>query len=174
MLNGLWLILFAFIFLVLISKSVSNFLNYSRSGDNTYIKKLAVMWLVPSLFIVAVVMLSWSLSLTQVNRDRIVGSYEVDDSFYPGSNANWQKKHYRFEVHSDNTFKLYLRLADNSEAEYLGNITWANENPEKWSIAMHDPHHVVDPNPTLYREKFGFYYVFRTQKFGNMFFRKTK
>ncbi len=69
---------------------------------------------------------------------------------------------------------LYIRLVDNSEVEYLGKITWANENPEKRSIAMITPHHVVDPHPVLYRERFSYYYVFRTQKFGNMFFRKLK
>lgn len=100
--------------------------------------------------------------------------YEIDTSFYPGKNANWQKEHFRFQVKQDDTFIFYDRLADNSEREYHGSITWAHQNPEKWSIQMNESHHVIDPHPVLYRNQKQIYYVFRSKLFGNMFFRKAE
>ncbi len=173
MLAGLWLLLFVLITLILIYKSVLSLLDYFNSRDLLHLKKVILIWLVPLMFMSVLLSLSWVLSLKKVNKDNIIGHYEVDDRFYPGSHAAWQKNTYRFEVRSGNQFILYVRLADNLEKEYKGDITWANEATEKWSISMVPPHHVVDPHPVLYRERFGFYYVFRTKKFGNMFFRKT-
>ena len=173
MLAGLWLLIFGFMFLVLAFKTGSNLWRYYKNREIVHLKRIAIIWLTPISFILVLIFLSWMSSLTSVDRAKIIGSYAVDDNFYPGENAVWQKKHYRFEVRPDDTFVLFERLGDGSDRPYFGKITWANEAIEKWSITMEIPHHVVDEHPVLYRERFGFYYVFRTKKFGNMFYRKV-
>jgi len=35
-------------------------------------------------------------------------------------------------------------------------------------------HHIIEEEPTLYRNVWSFYYVFKSQKFGNVFFKKGK
>jgi hypothetical protein len=172
MLAGLWFLILGFVFFILILKTLSNVRCYAKTHEALHLHKTAVLWLVPIIFVSALIFLSWSLSLSSVDRNKIIGNYEVDAQFYPGKNALWQKRHYRFQVRPDNTFVLFERLADSSEKMYVGNITWANEATEKWSISMENDHHIVPRHPILYRERFGFYYVFKTKKYGNMFFRK--
>ncbi|POR20843.1 hypothetical protein BWK58_13375, partial [Flavobacterium columnare] len=38
----------------------------------------------------------------------------------------------------------------------------------------HKNFHIIQNNPTLYREVWSFYYVFKSKKIGNMFFTKKK
>jgi hypothetical protein len=173
MLAGLWLLVFGIIFLVLSYKTVRKFWFYYKDREVKHLKSVTAIWAIPVSFILVIISLSWTLSLTSVDREKIIGSYSVDDRFYPGKNAAWQKKHYRFEIRSDDTFVLFERLGDGSEKPYFGKVSWANEATEKWSVTMDAPHHVIDKHPVLYRERFGFYYVFRTKYFGNMFYRKV-
>lgn len=170
---GLWILVFIIILFFMFLKTCWNLWGYFKERDRTYLQSIAVLWMVPFGLISVLVFSSWFFGLTNVDKEKIIGKYAVDERFYPGSNADWQKKHYRFEVRPNDTFVFFERLADGSEKEYTGRIKWANERVEKWSISMDSPHHVVPKHPVLFREQFGFYYVFKTKKFGNMFFRKV-
>jgi len=174
MLAGLWFLLFLFIFLSLTVKSISQLLRYYKTKNKTHLFTALKIWLIPASVISILLTLGWLSGLTQVDKLKIIGTYEVDSDFYPGANADWQKRHFRFQIKKDGTFILFSRLADNSEKQYIGSVTWANEATEKWSVKMKNPHHVIDNHPVLYRERFGFYYVFRSQRFGNVFFRKVE
>lgn len=133
----------------------------------------AVLWAIPfSLFLMGKV-ISWLGTLTYVDQDRIIGTYEVDTDFYPGPNADWQKEHFRFEIAKGNKFIFYVRLADGTEREYIGRVNWAYQRVEKWSVDIDEPYKIVNKYPTLYRGYFSYYYVLETKDFGNMFFRKT-
>ena len=177
MLAIIWVLIFGVIVFFLVLRTLFNLRNDSKNNEVEYVKKPSVIWIViwvtTVIFISFFVLSSWFFSLTTVNKSKIIGRYEVDTTFYPGVNANWQQQHYRFEVRPHSQFAFFERLADGSEKMYLGNITWANEKTEKWSISMDIDHHVVPLHPVLYRERFGFYYVFKTKKYGNMFFRKV-
>jgi len=176
MFPAFWLLVFVIIAFFLICRSISSLLDYRRTKDRNDLYEARRIWYLPLSLIIGVNFLVWFFADVSVDRERIIGSYEVDDSFFPGKNASWQKKHFRFEIREDDTFVLFERLADDTEKEYHGTVSWGGGlyAVERWSVSMDDPHHVVDPFPTLYRGQFDFYYVFESQKFGNMFFRKMK
>ncbi|NQZ90183.1 MAG: hypothetical protein HRT54_21685 [Colwellia sp.] len=167
------IILWLPIFLWMIVLTIKYLWHFYKTKNKQFLYKFSVLWLTPICFISLLMLFAWFNGLTHVDKQRIVGSYEVDTKFYPGKNANWQKEHFRFEITEDNKFYLFVRLADKSENVYQGYVKWANETPEKWSITMDNPYHIIDKHPVLYRSKFDYYYVFRTQKFGNMFFSKV-
>jgi len=50
--------------------------------------------------------------------------------------------------------------------------TRANTNPRIVITMNRTPHHILKETPTLYRKVWSFYYVFESEKFGNMFFKK--
>ncbi len=111
---------------------------------------------------------------SKVNRGKIIGEYHIDTTFFPGENATWQKKHFRFVINDNDEFIFYSRLKDGNELQYLGEVSWryGRNRADRWSLNMSKSHHVIDPSPTLYRGKGKFYYVFKSKHFGNMFFRK--
>jgi hypothetical protein len=174
MFAGIWVLLFLFLLIILTAKTLSQLLRYYKTKSNKHLFIVLKIWLLPTSVIATLLMLGWLNSLMHVDRAKIVGTYEVDSNFYPGKNADWQKSHFRFQIKKDDTFILFSRLADKSEKQYIGKVTWANEATEKWSVKMLNQHHVIDHHPVLYRERFGFYYVFRSKSFGNMFFRKVE
>lgn len=172
MLAIVWIFFFGSLLIILAIHTISHLWKLYRTRDSYHLKQIALIWCVPFLFFGSLFFVSWYLSPVQISKGSIVGCYEVDDRFYSGPNAQWQKKHFRFEVTSKNTFVLYERLADQTDKPFVGQVNWANQRPERWSVTMKTPHHVVDRHPTLYRQQSGFYYVFRTKKFGNMFFKR--
>jgi hypothetical protein len=175
MLAGLWLLCFLVVFAAAFTTSVIFLIIYGRTKNKSYLKKAALPWIVVFVMVGFISYSWWSASLPRViDKNYIVGTYEIDANFYPGKNATWQKEHFRFQITRDDKFIFYDRLADKSEREYHGSVTWAHENPEKWSIQMEEPHHVIDPHPVLYRDQKQIYYVFRSKLFGNMFFRKVE
>ena len=173
MLAILWIFFIGLVLLTLLARTISDLWLFYRSRDTAHLTHLARVWSLPLLLIGAPIFLLWFTSPVAVTKDSIVGCYQVDDRFYPGPNARWQKQLFRFEVTADNRFVLYERLADGIDKPFVGTIRWANESPEKWSIRMQTPHPVAVNYPLLYRQPHGFYYVFRTKAFGNMFFRRV-
>ena len=110
------------------------------------------------------------------SKEHVIGSYQIDTNFYPGKNADWQNEHFRFEITADDKFVLYERLKDGSERQYVNDVKWNYGPPYHWSLNIVNGHHVIDPQPLLIRSLNNrrFYYVFKSEKFGNMFFRKVK
>lgn len=174
MFPGLKFILFSIIILMLFIHSTKNVVRYNNSKDKIFFKKALILWLLVASFIGIVVLLSWYFSPISVDKHLIIGTYEIDTKLYPGKNANWQKEHFRFQITEDDQFIFYERLADKTERVSYGRVKWAKERTEKWSILIEKPHHVIDQHPVLYRSNRGFYYVFRSKLFGNMFFRKVQ
>ncbi|ODB35831.1 hypothetical protein BB427_16485 [Pseudoalteromonas sp. BMB] len=171
---GFWLFILAFIFVLFFVTAFTCVVRYFKTKEDKYLLRASFWGLLPFGIVALFSILIWLSTPESINRERIIGSYEVDTNFYSGHNADWQKRHYRFEIYEDDSFIFFERLADSSERKYIGKVKWANETPEKWSISMQTPHHVVPIYPILYREKNGFYYVFESQYFGNVFFRKVE
>ena len=161
------------VFLFIIAATIFFLIRYAVTRKKEYLFRLTVLWTVPFSFFLMGKTILWVTSLTSVDQDRIIGTYEVDTEFYPGPNAEWQKEHFRFEVAKGNKFILYARLADGTEREYIGRVNWAHQRIEKWSVDIDEPYKIVNKYPTLYRGYFSYYYVLETKDFGNMFFRKT-
>lgn len=162
------LIFFVFALIVGVS-TVKYILAYSKTKESLYLKKLLVVWFLPSILIGTAL-----YSHFPITKDRIIGVYEIDKSFYPGPNADWQKEHFYFEITDDSEFLFHEKLNDGSIKTVQGKIDWYRTSPPMlFRIVMEDEHPSIDQYPALYRGNRKFYYVFES-KFGNMFYRKVR
>jgi hypothetical protein len=119
--------------------------------------------------------LSVFTSKKEIDKDDIYGEYIIDRNKCAGKQADWQYNHYRFEIREDN--KIFFYITENERI--IKTIEGTVEIKEYYTpsprlkINFDDPRfHVVQDNPTLYREIWSFYYVFYSDKFDNMFFTK--
>ena len=141
---------------------------FVRTRHNRYIKVLMAIWFLPSILIGVVVYQDFPIT-----KERIVGKYSIDTNFYPGSNANWQKEHFSFEITHNDEFLFYEKLEDGSIKTISGRLEYIRVSPPMlFRIRLDEQHALIDPYPSLYRGNRKFYYVFES-KFGNMFYRKV-
>ncbi|MDP5215528.1 hypothetical protein ORJ66_21010 [Pseudoalteromonas tunicata] len=156
--------------------SVYQLIKYFTSRNKNHLQKLAILWC--TLLVLFLVLFTYAQINAPVafTKEHVIGSYQIDTSFYPGKNSEWQKKHFRFEITQNDEIILFERLKDGSELKYVNKIKWNMGPPFKWSILIKEQHHILDSRPTLFRSinNKKFYYVFKSQNFGNMFFRKVK
>jgi len=139
----------------------------NKQTDN--LTKLALVWLLP-LLIICISLYSYF----PITKDRVIGLYKVDKSFYPGENSEWQSEYFSFEITSDDKFLFHEKLKDGSIKTITGNIHWyRNSPPMLFRIELLEKNSLIDEYPALYRGNRKFYYVFES-KFGNMFYRKVK
>ena len=113
---------------------------------------------------------------TEIEKKDIYGSYVINRDKCSGKNADWQYNHYRFKITEENKIYFYI-----TEKE---NITKTIEGTVEFKEGYKSPHikfnfeepkfHILAENPTLFREIWTFYYVFESNKYGNMFFTKGK
>lgn len=149
--------------------SLVNIWKYIKTKELVHLKKLGIAWLLPC------ILLGLALyAYFPITKDRVVGLYEIDTSFYPGENSDWQKKNFSFEITEDNEFIFNEKLKDGSTKAVRGKIEWYRQStPMLYRIVMNQEHPLIDQYPALYRGNRKFYYVFES-KFGNMFYRKVK
>lgn len=102
------------------------------------------------------------------------GNYIIDRSFYPGPQAEWQYNHYRFYIRDNDSIYFYVTNKEKIIRTYIGNIyTVKPFYSERIGFSMPYPtHHILSSAPTVYRTKTGFYLVFRSPRYGNVFFKK--
>jgi hypothetical protein len=120
------------------------------------------------------VVVSYFTEKKQLDRDDIYGTYVIDRSKFPGKQADWQYDHYRFIITKGNKFLFYATDKSKIIATYRGSISFKEvyEHP-RLVIQLPEPHHhIMEKEPTLYRNGFSFYYVFNSPEFGNVFFTK--
>ncbi len=115
----------------------------------------------------------------------IIGNYVIDTDKFPGTQADWQYENFKFTITENKKLIFKSRIYDNvwkSDTVTISYSTgyydldmkeYCNRNLRVHSDSA--SHHIIRDNPTLYRQSFGrFYYVFKSEKFGNVFFRKKK
>jgi len=126
------------------------------------------------LFILAAITAHFRTSIRLTKQD-IVGEYRIDTNLYSGTNAKWQYEHFKFFI-SDNDSILFIVMKGKEIPNkfYKHKIKYSAGPPDLWSIEADTTHHVIQHRPTLYRGHNKFYYVFHSDKFGNMFFRKVE
>jgi len=149
--------------------TIVNLFRFSQTRDRKYLKKLGIVWFLP--IVICLIVLYHHYPIT---KDRVIGTYKIDTNFYPGSNAEWQRNHFSFEITENDDFIFYEKLKDGSQKAITGKIEWyRNSPPMLYRISLSEPHPLIDEYPALYRGNRKFYYVFES-KFGNMFYRKEK
>jgi hypothetical protein len=103
------------------------------------------------------------------------GEYVIDKSMFKGKQADWQYNHYRFEITEQNEFLFHETESENILKSQTGQVIFLeNYKSKRFSLKIKPSNHILIENPTIYRKAHGFYIVFHSQKFGNMFFRKGK
>lgn len=113
--------------------------------------------------------LAWLFSIKTPNRDDITGRYVIDRSKWPGKNADWQHKTYTFEITGTHAIVRDAR----TKTVWKHRIEWSEIYEHRWGFADHTKrHHMIGNGPTLYRGRFGHYYVFQSPLYGNVFYKK--
>ena len=134
-------ILFFLLFVTFVGVySFINIWKYVRTRERIYLKKLGVIWVLPSILAGFALYAHYPIS-----KDRVIGKYEIDNSFYPGPNSNWQKEHFTFEITKDDLFLFNEKLKDGSTKTIQGKIEWYRESPPMlYRIVMEEEHPLVD------------------------------
>lgn len=110
----------------------------------------------------------------KLTKNKIYGEYVIDKSKFPGRQADWQYDNFKFEITKDNIFHFsYKSLTDEYETEKIPVRILEQYYSDRLEIGKDTTrHHIIVDNPTLYRNVWSFYYVFESEKFGNVFFKK--
>lgn len=137
---------------------------------------LGLIWAaVCGVFLFSIIIDSFS-TRRGIKKSDIYGEYIIDRSKFSGKQANWQYANYRFTVTKENQLIFYqtkgrtFTRADTFDVDFVGGYL----NDRIRFTQDSNRHHIISENPTLYRKQFSFYYVFHSEKFGNVFFKKGK
>ena len=109
----------------------------------------------------------------QLKQEDICGDYRIDTNFYPGANARWQYNKYRFTITNKDSLLLHAYdIYGRQQSTYGYKIRHSNRHFGTWS-ADSAKHHLLYHSPILYRSHSSYYYVLKSTRYGNMFFRKV-
>ena len=109
-----------------------------------------------------------------LTKQDIIGEYRIDTNFYPGTNAKWQYEHFKFTILPNDSLRFYQTNKDTILKTYTYKLKYSSGPPDLWSIVNDTTYKILKNPPTLYRGHNKFYYVIRSDNYGNMFFRKQK
>ncbi len=162
-------------FFVLLPLSVILLLLAGFTKHKFFIYALGVIWggLVLVLLLGAILRPFYTKKV--LDKEDFYGAYVVDRDYFSGDQADWQYNHFRFEIREDDTFYFYETDGEKILKTYSGQIATTGKTyvSERLKIYMESPgHHVLHSNPTVYREPWNFFLVFKSTKFHNMYFRK--
>lgn len=137
---------------------------------------LGLIWVGVFSLIALVSILEMFSNRKGIKKSKIYGQYVIDRSKFPGRQADWQYDNFRFRINKNNelifhqTNGKHITKSDTFEIEYIGNYLSDRIKFKQNS----NRHHIIEDNPTLYRQTWSFHYVFYSEKFGNVFFTKGK
>ncbi|MFB0926321.1 MAG: hypothetical protein QMB65_13725 [Vicingaceae bacterium] len=153
--------------------AITTVLFYTSKESETK-KAVKLIWFGVTFLALFFVVLNVCVSKVILEKNDFYGEYVVDRDFFSGKNADWQYSRYRFEIKENDS--LYFYLID--EGKVLSTYVVAVQEVISYSsarlkVVKNTPsYHVLNSNPTIYREAWGFYMVLNSPFYGNMFFRK--
>ena len=167
--------MFAFFgFLLILIPTILILIFYLIFKRKIFLKIIVVLWIS-----IILLFISGSIfnSKKEIQTKDIYGEYVIDRNKFSGKNADWQYNHYKFEIKNNHEF-IFYRLNDHGKVvnQNKGKIEIIEgfASPRIRIIELVNEDRLIEEEPTLYREIWNFYYVFKTEKFGNMFFKKGK
>lgn len=121
-------------------------------------------------------LIRWLTSKTELEKEDYYGEYVINRDYFKGKQTDWQYNHFRFEITKKDSILFYITDNKKILKIYRGTISTTKPyNSERLIIIMEKPtHHIMINNPTTYRSAWGFYLVFNSPKFYNVFFKKGK
>ncbi|WP_333600611.1 hypothetical protein [Flavobacterium sp.] len=130
-------------------------------------------WIGFLLFVVFLCILDVFTSKKKIEKEDIYGDYIIDREKFPGKQADWQYNHYRYSITKDNKMYFYITNKEKIVKTIKGTIKLNNYANPRIELFFEDPKfHIIEEDPTLYREIWSFYYVFYSNKYQNVFFKK--
>jgi hypothetical protein len=109
-----------------------------------------------------------------LDKEDYYGQYVVDRTYFSGEQADWQYNYFRFEITENDSIYFYKTEGAAVVEVFKGVVSYPTPySSARLAIKMDQPtHHVVSSNPITYRNIWGFYLVFNSPRFHNMFFTK--
>jgi energy-coupling factor transporter transmembrane protein EcfT len=153
------------------------FMIYGIFSKNKIIKKIAtISWIMLFSLIAFFFVLKFFTTKMKLCENEIYGEYVIDKNKCAGKQADWQYNNYRFEIKKNNKIYFYITRKERIVKTIIKDLKFNNGHSSPFlDIDLRDSDfHILKENPTLYREIWTFYYVFHSEKFGNMFFTKGK
>jgi len=164
------------IIFIILPLTIISLLLWLVSKKAIFGKTILLIWIGIFTLIVFVSVLKIFTDKKELNKNDIYGEYIIDRTKFAGKQSDWQYNHFRFEIKENNTIVFYETENDKILKTYKGTISFhpAYKRP-RLIIHIDTPrHHIIEDKPTLYRTIWSFYYVFKSPKFGNIFFKKGK
>lgn len=109
-----------------------------------------------------------------IDGDDLVGEYEIDKTMFPGANADWQHKKYRFSINNKDEL-IFIERQNNVEVKRCTvgiNVLTHYESYRIETGYNGSCHHVLTSSPTIYRYPWSFHLIFKSPYYGNMYFKK--
>lgn len=151
------------------------FMIYGIFSKNKVVKKIAsISWIMLFSLIAFLCFLKLFNTKMKLNENEIYGEYVIDKNKCAGKQVDWQYNHYRFEIKKDNKIYFHITEKERIVKTIIRSIKFNNghSSPLLDIDLKNNNFHILNKNPTLYREIWTFYYVFHSEKYENMFFTK--
>lgn len=163
-----------FFLFVIIVLSIVFLGSWIVTKNANYLKILKFLWLSILSFISAVVLIVFLTSKKELEKSDYHGEYIVNRDYFPGKQANWQYNSFRFVIKENDSIYFFVTDKKQILKTYKGTITTTKPYAsERLVLNMEQPtHHILNSNPTTYRNAWDFYLVFNSPKFNNVFFKK--
>ena len=165
------------LFLILISPFIIGLFIYGLKKKSKFIGKSILTIYTFGIGFIVIMSISGILAKKKVlEKSDFYGEYAIDRNYFSGKQADWQYNNFRFEIKENDSIYFYVTDEEIINETYKGTIsTLAPYKSARLVIEMEKPtNHILTSNPTIYREAWGFFMVFKSPKFNNMYFRKAE
>ena len=164
------------LFLILISPFIIGIFLYGIKRKTKFIGKAILSVYICGIgFIIIMSIISILSKKMILDKSDFYGEYSIDRNYFSGKQADWQYNNFRFEIKKNDSIYFYVTDGEKINKTYKGIIsaTYSHKSA-RIRIKMEKPnHHILKTNPTIYRESWNFFLVFKSPKFNNMYFRKN-
>jgi hypothetical protein len=137
------------------------------------LKILGIVWLLTIIIIMTGIIADHYRTPIRLTKADIIGDYRIDTNLFPGTNSKWQYDHYWFTITPNDTIIFHVTNKDTIIKTFKEKIVYSSGPPDLWKVQNDTAYHVLECPPTLFRGHKKFYYVFKSDYYGNMFFRKA-
>jgi len=112
----------------------------------------------------------------RLDPDDFYGSYTINRNYFNREQADWQYNHYRFDIKENDSIYFYFTNGSKILETWKGKVSHPGfHKSARLHIEIDQPrHHILETDPTIYREAWKFHLVFNSAKFDNMYFIKNE
>ena len=134
---------------------------------------ICLIWIFAILIVIAGQIKDYYRQPIRLTKGAIIGEYSIDTHFFSATNAKWQHDHYRFTITPTDSIIFFVTNTKRVIKTFKEKVLYSDGPPYLWKLKSDTTYHVLKYPPTLYRGHNKFYYVFKSDHYGNMFFRKV-